>query len=262
MSLVPSVFAAGDQLSLVPTSEMINYTSQLLSKPQYEVNRKILKMPALILDQKDKMFSMFNSSNELVEDPLAVERERAMINCWTSEERKTFTEKFAAFGKYFRRIASFIDHKTTVDCVEFYYKDHKPNCLEKDKNKKNKKKGCKSQKSKTSKTIVKGLGKKGNCKANVDSQKKLIEAPAMATRSGRLVLWRKFDESERVEVDALISMCDSLSTETTRLPCQQPVTPDITRRDIDDGTCEWTDEENASFLQAVSSFGEDFRMIA
>ena len=101
MSLVPSVFAAGDQLSLVPTSERINYTSQLLSKPQYEVNRKILKMPALILDQKDKMFSMFNSSNELVEDPLAVERERAMINCWTSEERKTFREKFAAFGKYF-----------------------------------------------------------------------------------------------------------------------------------------------------------------
>ena len=49
---------------------------------------------------------------------------------------------------------------------------------QKKKNKKNK--GCKSQKSKTSKTIVKGLGKKGNCKANVDSQKKLIEAPAMA----------------------------------------------------------------------------------
>ncbi|KAG4943807.1 hypothetical protein JHK85_048453 [Glycine max] len=66
------------------------------------------------------------------------------------------------------RIASFIDHKTTADCVEFYYKDHKPNCLEKDKKKKNKKKGCSSQKSKTSKTIVKALGKKGNRKANVD----------------------------------------------------------------------------------------------
>ena len=45
---------------------------------------------------------MFNSSNELVEDPLAVERERTMINCWTSQERKIFSEKFAAFGKDFK----------------------------------------------------------------------------------------------------------------------------------------------------------------
>ena len=87
---------------------MINYTSQLLSKPQDEVNRKILEMPALILDQKDKMFSMFNSSNELVEDPLAVEREGAMINRWTLEERNIFSEKLAAFEKDFQKIASFL----------------------------------------------------------------------------------------------------------------------------------------------------------
>ena len=45
------------------------------------------------------------------------------------------------------------------------------------------------------------------------------------------------------------------------LPCQQHVTHDITRRDIDDGTSEWTNVEKAAFLQAVSSFGKDFRMI-
>ena len=115
-------------------------------------------MPALILDQKDKMFSIFNSSNELVEDPLAVEREGAMINRWTLEERNIFSEKLAAFEKDFKKIASFLDHKTTADCVELYYKDHKTNCLEKDKKKKKKKMGCKSQKSKTSTTTVKGLG--------------------------------------------------------------------------------------------------------
>ncbi|KAG5097959.1 hypothetical protein JHK82_047813 [Glycine max] len=136
------------------------------------------------------MFSMFNSSNELVEDPLAIERERSMINCWTSEEKKIFSEKFAAFGKDFQKIASFLDLKKS--------------------------------------------GKKRNHKENVNSQKKLVEAPASAhdttanrrTRLGRLLLWRKSDESDRVAVDALIDMCDSLS------------------------------------LEAVSSFGEDFRMIA
>ena len=81
---------------------------------------------------------MFHSNNGLVEDPWVVEREKAMINPWTSEERKIFSEKFEAFGKDFRKIASFLDHKTIADCVEFYYKDHKPNCLEKDKKKKKK----------------------------------------------------------------------------------------------------------------------------
>ncbi|KAG4943799.1 hypothetical protein JHK84_047854 [Glycine max] len=161
---------------------------------------------------------MFNSSNELVEDPLAVETEGPMINHWTLEERKIFFEKFSAFEKDFQKITSFLDHKTTVDCVEFYNKDHKTNCLEKDKKKKKKKMGCKSQNLKTSKTTVKGL-------ANVDSQKKLIEALAMVHDavvnqrmcSGRLHFWRKSDESERVAVDALIDMCDSLSPEATRL---------------------------------------------
>ncbi|XP_028197190.1 nuclear receptor corepressor 1-like [Glycine soja] len=261
---------SGSKISLVPTSEMINCTSQLLSKPQDEVNRKILKLPTLILDQKDKMFSMFHSNNGLVEDPWVVEREKAMINPWTSEERKIFSEKFEAFGKDFRKIASFLDHKTIADCVEFYYKDHKPNCLEKDKKKKKKnkkkKKGCKNQKSKTVKTVVKVLGKKGNHKANVDSQKKSMmvcgTVANQRTRSGRLLLWRKSNESERLAADALVGMCDSLSLEATRPPCQQPVIPNITHQDIDDGTCEWTDEEKATFLQAVSSFGEDFRMIA
>ena len=39
------------------------------------------------------------------------------------------------------------------------------------------------------------------------------------------------------------------------------MTPNITRQDIDDGDCEWTNMEKAAFLQAVSSFDEDFRMI-
>ncbi|KAI5428952.1 hypothetical protein KIW84_033807 [Lathyrus oleraceus] len=61
------------------------------------------------------MNSMFLSSNGLVEDPLAIEKERAVINPWTSEERNIFLKKFAAFGKDFRKIATFLDHKTMAD---------------------------------------------------------------------------------------------------------------------------------------------------
>lgn len=123
--------AAGNNLNLVPTPEIINFASKLLSEPQIKVHRSTLKMPALILDEKEKTISRFPSRNGLIEDPLAYEKERAMINPWTSEEKDIFMEKFAAFGKDFRKIASFLDHKTTADCVEFYYKNHKSDCFDK-----------------------------------------------------------------------------------------------------------------------------------
>ncbi|RDY02213.1 Nuclear receptor corepressor 1, partial [Mucuna pruriens] len=185
-------FPAGNQLSLVPTSDMVNYTSQLLSKSKDKVNRRILKMPAFILDEKDKKISKFKSSNGLVEDPLAIEKERAMINPWTSEERKIFSEKFAAFGKDFRKIASFLDDKTTADCIEFYYKNHKPNCLEKIK----KKEGDKSGELTTVKTGLTASGRKRNRKVNDDSLETLSEAPGMA-RSGRLLLWSGYDNMKK-----------------------------------------------------------------
>lgn len=128
-------YSHAGNLSLVPTSEMINFTSKLLSDSQVKPCRNTLKMPALILDKKEKLASMFTSSNGLVEDPCTVEKERAMINPWTAEEKKIFIDNLAAFGKDFRKIASFLDHKTTADCVEYYYKNHKEDCFKKTKKK-------------------------------------------------------------------------------------------------------------------------------
>ncbi|KAH1191412.1 Nuclear receptor corepressor 1 [Glycine max] len=169
-------FPAGNQLSLVPTSEIINFTSKLLSESQVKVQSNTLKMPALILDEKEKMISKFVSSNGLVEDPLAIEKERAMINPWTPEEREVFLEKFAAFGKDFRKIASFLDHKTAADCVEFYYKNHKSDCFEKIK----KQDGCKLGKSYSAKTDLIASGKKWNRELSASSLDILSAASLMA----------------------------------------------------------------------------------
>ncbi|XP_028183526.1 uncharacterized protein LOC114370389 isoform X3 [Glycine soja] len=166
----------GNQLSLVSTSEIINFTSKLLSESQVKVQRNTLKMPALILDEKEKMISKFVSSNGLVEDPLAIEKERTMINPWTPEEREVFLEKFAAFGKDFRKIASFFDHKTTADCVEFYYKNHKSDCFEKIK----KQDGDKLGKSYSAKTDLIASGKKWNRELNASSLDILSAASLMA----------------------------------------------------------------------------------
>ncbi|KAK8999366.1 hypothetical protein V6N11_070536 [Hibiscus sabdariffa] len=131
-SIRSRVTSSAGNLILEPSAEMINCASKLLDS-HGRIHRNALKMPALFLDEKEKV-SRFISSNGLVEDPFAIEKERALINPWTSEEKEIFIDKLAAFGKDFRKIASFLDHKTTADCVEFYYKNHKSECFKKTKN--------------------------------------------------------------------------------------------------------------------------------
>ncbi|XP_030451186.1 uncharacterized protein LOC115673224 [Syzygium oleosum] len=116
--------------SLVPSPHVLSHTSKLLSDSQMKSYRKYLKMPALIFDDREKTASRFISTNGLIEDPCVFEKERTMINPWTTEERDIFLDKLAIFGKDFSKIASFLDHKTTADCVEFYYKNHKSDTFE------------------------------------------------------------------------------------------------------------------------------------
>ena len=168
-------------MSPVPTAEMINYTSKMLSESQMKLCRNILKMPALILDKNEKTASRFISSNGLVEDPCAVENERTMINPWTAEEKEIFMDKLAIFGKEFKKIASFLDHKTTADCVEFYYKNHKSDCFEKTKKKLELRKQGKSL---SATTYLVTSGKKWNREMNAASLDMLGAASVMAARAG------------------------------------------------------------------------------
>ncbi|KAJ1261407.1 hypothetical protein BS78_09G027200 [Paspalum vaginatum] len=112
-------------LSAFSTPEMSDVARKLFSEFQIKRCRNYLKMPALIIDEKEKECSRFVSKNGLVEDPVLVEKERIMINPWTQEEKGIFMEMLAKFGKDFSKISSFLTHKTTADCVEFYYKHHK-----------------------------------------------------------------------------------------------------------------------------------------
>ncbi|CAI8604203.1 unnamed protein product [Vicia faba] len=278
---------AGNHLSLVPTSELINFTSKLLSETQTQIQRNTLKMPALILDEKEKMVTQFISSNGLIEDPLAIEKERDMINPWTSEEKEIFLEKFAVFGKDFRKIASFLDHKTTADCVEFYYKNHKSECFQK----LNMKDVGKLGKSYAARTNLMASGNK-----RMRAGRFLLEGfgNVKASRGGNSIIERSNsldtlgDERETAAAaDVLAGICGSLSSEAMS-SCitssidpvddnkerkflkvnplrKQTLMPDISQN-ADDETCSdescgevdlsgWTDDEKAAFLQALSSFG-------
>ncbi|XP_021658302.2 uncharacterized protein LOC110648396 isoform X2 [Hevea brasiliensis] len=236
-SSIRSRFSPGGNLSLVTTTEMLNFTSKVLQVSQVEQYRNALKMPALILDKKERMVSRFISRNGLIEDPCVVEKERAMINPWTSEEREIFMDKLATFGKDFRKIASFLDHKTTADCVEFYYKNHKSDCFEKTK---------KSKQAKSSTNYLVASGKNWNREMNAASLDILGAASVIAADadnsmgnqrvcSGRFYLGgycdsktshaddrildrsSSFDilenERETVAADVLAGICGSVSSE-------------------------------------------------
>nr|CAB3463774.1 unnamed protein product [Digitaria exilis] len=112
-------------LSTFSTPEMSDVASKFFSEFQIKRCRNYLKMPGLIIDEREKECLRFASRNGLVDDPVSVEKERVMINPWTQEEKEIFMEMLAKFGKNFSKISSFLAHKTTADCVEFYYKHHK-----------------------------------------------------------------------------------------------------------------------------------------
>lgn len=295
-----SVFADGN-LSMVPTEEVIDYVSRLLSTSKGKPYRNTLKMPVLILDKKEKFMSRFISSNGLVEDPLAVEKERSMINIWTSEEREIFVDKLATFGKDFSKIASFLDHKSTADCIEFYYKNRKLEYFEKAK----KKTGFpKQRKTRSSSTYMVASVKRWNREANAASLDILSAASAVAAsaddgieiqqkctsriflgpsayresrgdvsllqRSNSLNIYET--DRETMAVDVLAGICGSLSSEAMSSCITSSVDPAEIHEEVYDScldeSCEemdptdWTDEEKSFFIQALSSHGKDFAMIS
>jgi hypothetical protein len=56
-----------------------------------------------------------------VMDPKREERDMKHINPWTDMEKCIFFDRFLLFPKDFKKIASFLRNKTTMDCVAFYY---------------------------------------------------------------------------------------------------------------------------------------------
>lgn len=107
------------------------HMKKLMLEPVVGQLRPALKMPAMILGERERLARRFESKNALVEDPVRVELERRSMNPWTAEEKKTFLEKFALYNKNFSKIASHLEYKTTADCVEFYYRNQKSEDFEK-----------------------------------------------------------------------------------------------------------------------------------
>jgi len=88
--------------------------------------KTLVKLPAQILDPEDARFGAFTANrNALVEDPKAELELLKHTRPWAEWEKKIFHEKFASYGKNFKRVATFIDGRTTAECVTYYYQRQK-----------------------------------------------------------------------------------------------------------------------------------------
>ena len=88
--------------------------------------KTLVKLPNQILDPEEARLSAFAANrNALVEDPKAELERLKRTRPWVEWEKKIFHEKFASYGKNFKRIATFIDGRTTADCVTYYYQRQK-----------------------------------------------------------------------------------------------------------------------------------------
>eukprot|EP01018_Ginkgo_biloba_P013655 Gb_00676 [translate_table: standard] len=323
-------------LASVPTEDAFLALRKLLLNVKVRPCRSLLKMPALALDDKEKCFSRFITRNGLVEDPIAFEKERTMINPWTPGEKKIFMETFATFGKNFSKIASFLDHKTTADCVEFYYKNQKSEDIDKLKKRHEfeKQKDCYrtstylatsgNSRHRESNAVSLDVMNTSSAVASCTSDQAMRAQGALRRYSGRPTMGVHFDpkrlrnkellegttnesivdayswDSERectAAADVLAGICGAFSSEAVgscitssvdlsegphekicprpnlkkNAKMDHPLTFEVVRnietQYSSEESCEelcvdWTDDEKALFINALTMFGKDFGRIS
>ncbi|XP_031373694.1 uncharacterized protein LOC116188456 isoform X1 [Punica granatum] len=266
-SIHPCVSSSGimGQLS---KKETIHYISKLVRDSCWRIYREALKMPAFDLDERAEIASRFISYNGLVEDPCAVEKERTVINPWTAEERAMFLEKFGKYGKDFRKIATFLKHKTTADCVEFYYRNHKSDLFQGVK----KKLGTRARPQLLpANTYLVTPGKLRNREvnaANLLSEASLGASQDQAEAGGGKLDWeschrrsflRPCSNSRSSHIDAPDDEREAVAADVlTQIRSSVVHVKNCGEKDLSD----WTDVEKSIFMRAVSHYGKDFAMIS
>ncbi|XP_078434888.1 duplicated homeodomain-like superfamily protein isoform X2 [Wolffia australiana] len=238
-----------------PAPEIMEFAGKLLADSQARIHRNYLRMPAMIIDEGERARSRFITNNGLVEDPAFVEKERSLTNPWTPEERKIFIEMLALYGKDFSKIRTFLDHKTTADCVEFYYKHHKSEDFAKVR----KSLGLRKPSAATRGFLVTTTSVATTTTTSSKKWKREVNGLSQSMSQRPRHAWA--EEEETCAADVLVRI---MAVER-RLPSE--VSETVEDSSLDDGNdvfCsgDWTDEEKSLFVAALASNGRDFVQVS
>ena len=89
---------------------------------EYDKMRKSSVVPPIMFDSWQRKHQYFNQNNLLPTDTVeGFYKQHSKLPFWSAEEKQIFIEKFTQSPKNFGYISSFLENKTTEQCVQFYY---------------------------------------------------------------------------------------------------------------------------------------------
>ena len=246
---------------------------QILQQLQrVEALKSIIKLPPQVLDPEERRLAAFKSRNALVEDPVAEVDALKLVRPWTAEEKKTFHEKFASFGKNFKRIAAFIDGRTTADCVVYYYQRQKTDDGFKGRRRAlaKKKRAYAEAKRMTggawSNNAAGQAAQAAQQRAQREAQQRAIEEQQEAERKARAEKRKQAkagtgktpkSAKKAAKAEAEADAGDEGDEESNK-----PVSRSASEADLSTKGQAWTANEKKSFLAALAEHGKDFKAIA
>jgi len=83
--------------------------------------RKSSIVPPIIFDRWQRKHEYYNQNGLVKRGAAEFYKERTKMPYWSLEEKQIFIEKFTQSPKNFGYISSFLENKTTEQCVQFYY---------------------------------------------------------------------------------------------------------------------------------------------
>ncbi|KAH8113810.1 hypothetical protein DFH11DRAFT_1509774 [Phellopilus nigrolimitatus] len=92
-----------------------------LTDPNHLAVRNVAAIPDMISVEKGLIEHMFDDTNGRIDNPEVFYDPRSGFFDWTPEEEATFYAKYAEFPKQFGIISTFLPHKTSSQCVLYYY---------------------------------------------------------------------------------------------------------------------------------------------
>ena len=88
----------------------------------YEKMRKSSVIPPIMYDRWQRKHQYFNQNNLIPTDTVeGFYKQHSRLTYWSPEEKQIFVEKFTQSPKNFGYISSFLENKSTEQCVQFYY---------------------------------------------------------------------------------------------------------------------------------------------
>lgn len=115
---------ANDSSSSSNEQQITTNSNTIEQENEEETDEKMRKssvIPPIMYDSWQRKHQYFNQNALVREDPASFYKEHTKMPYWSPEEKQIFIEKFTQSPKNFGYISSFLENKTTEQCVQFYY---------------------------------------------------------------------------------------------------------------------------------------------